>query len=228
MDNASILAQLIVSVSVISVWVFRYDNIVLEFKQYDISNLLRNIVGASKISLATILILGIWYTELLVVSSLLMAFLMICAQFYHIKVKNPLIKYVPSFLLLVLSLFIAAVNYGLVQRMDLNILLVVFSALSFIFYGINSFFTKRMVSEYARWGYSDHRILLGCIQLLGGIGLLIGITNSVLLSVTSFLLTFMMITAIFVRIKIKDSLINMFPAIFYFLINFIILYNSLI
>ena len=112
--------------------------------------------------------------------------------------------------------------------MDLNILLVVFSALSFIFYGINSFFTKRMVSEYARWGYSDHRILLGCIQLLGGIGLLIGITNSVLLSVTSFLLTFMMITAIFVRIKIKDSLINMFPAIFYFLINFIILYNSLI
>jgi hypothetical protein len=112
--------------------------------------------------------------------------------------------------------------------MDLNILLVVFSALSFIFYGINSFFTKRMVSEYARWGYSDHRILLGCIQLLGGIGLLIGITNSVLLSVTSFLLTFMMITAIFVRIKIKDSLTNMLPAIFYSLINFIILYNSLI
>jgi hypothetical protein len=114
MDNASILAQLIVSISVISVWVFRYDNIVLEFKQYDISNLLRNIVGASKISLATILILGIWHTELLLVSSLLMAFLMICAQFYHIKVKNPLLKYVPSFLLLVLSLFIAAVNYGLV------------------------------------------------------------------------------------------------------------------
>ena len=112
--------------------------------------------------------------------------------------------------------------------MDLNILLVVFSALSFIFYGINSFFSKRMVSEYARWGYSDHRILLGCIQLLGGIGLLIGITNSVLLSVTSFLLTFMMITAIFVRIKIKDSLINMCPALFYTALNFIILYDSLV
>ena len=228
MDNASILAQLIVSISVISVWVFRYDNIVLEFKQYGISNLLRNIVGASKISLATILILGIWHTELLLVSSLLMAFLMICAQFYHIKVKNPLIKYVPSFLLLVLSLFIAAVNYGLVQLMDLNILLVVFSALSFIFYGINSFFSKRMVSEYARWGYSNQRILLGCMQLLGGIGLLVGLTNSVLLCVASFLLTFMMITAVLVRIKIKDSLINMFPAVFYTCLNFIILYNSLI
>ena len=114
MDNASIVAQLIVSISVISVWVFRYNNIVLEFKQYGISNLTRNIVGASKISLATILILGVWYKELLVVSSLLMAFLMICAQFYHIKVRNPWLKYIPSFILLLLSLFIAAVNYGLV------------------------------------------------------------------------------------------------------------------
>ena len=112
--------------------------------------------------------------------------------------------------------------------MDLNIVLLLFSAVSFIFYGITSFFSKRMVSEYARWGYSKHRILLGCMQLLGGIGLLIGITNSILLSVASFLLTFMMITAVFVRIKIKDSLINMFPAVFYTVLNFIILYNSLI
>jgi len=112
--------------------------------------------------------------------------------------------------------------------MDLNIIILVFSALSFIFYGITSFFSKRMVSEYARWGYSNQRILLGCMQLLGGIGLLVGLTNSVLLSVASFLLTFMMITAVLVRIKIKDSLINMFPALFYTVLNFIILYNSLI
>ena len=54
MENLATLAQLVVSVSVIIVWVFRYDNIVVEFKQYGISDLLRNIVGASKISLATI------------------------------------------------------------------------------------------------------------------------------------------------------------------------------
>ena len=57
MENLATLAQLVVSVSVIIVWVFRYDNIVVEFKQYGISDLLRNIVGASKISLATILLL---------------------------------------------------------------------------------------------------------------------------------------------------------------------------
>ena len=80
MENLSIIAQLTVSISIIIVWVFRYDNIVIEFKHYGYSDLLRNIVGASKISLATILILGIWYEELLFVSSLLMAFLMLCAQ----------------------------------------------------------------------------------------------------------------------------------------------------
>ncbi len=84
-----------------------------------------------------------------------------------------------------------------------------------------------MLSEYARWGYKNQRILLGCLQLLGGVGLLVGIINSTLLIVASFLLTFMMITAVFVRIKIKDNIIQMSPAILYTVLNFIILYNSL-
>jgi len=111
--------------------------------------------------------------------------------------------------------------------MDINKILLVFSTISFIFYGITSFFSKRMVSEYSRWGYSNQRILLGFVQMMGGIGLIAGINNSIILSLVSFLLTFMMITAVFVRIKIKDSFTNMFPAIFYCALNFIIFYNSL-
>jgi len=110
--------------------------------------------------------------------------------------------------------------------MDLNLSILLFSAISFIFYGITSFFSKRMLSEYARWGYKNQRILLGCLQLLGGVGLIVGIVNSTLLIIASFLLTFMMITAVFVRIKIKDNIVQMFPAIFYTVLNFIILYNS--
>jgi ABC-type proline/glycine betaine transport system permease subunit len=111
MENILILAQLIVSISVIIVWVFRYDNIVLEFKQYGLSNLLRNFVGALKISLATILILGIWHQEFLFIASISMAFLMLCAQFCHFKVKNNWIKFMPSLSLLILSIFIASSNY---------------------------------------------------------------------------------------------------------------------
>jgi hypothetical protein len=114
MENISILAQLTISVSVLIIWIFRYDNIVLEFKQYGISDLIRNIVGASKISLSTILILGVWYPEFLIASSLAMAFLMVCAQVCHIRAKNPWIKFVPSLVFLILSLFVGAFNAGLI------------------------------------------------------------------------------------------------------------------
>ena len=114
MENIAILAQLIIAISIIVVWVFRFDNIVIEFKQYDLSDLIRSMVGASKIALATLLVVGIFYEEVVFISALLMAFLMVCAQIAHIKVKNPLSKYIPSFLLLILSLFVAAIDYGLI------------------------------------------------------------------------------------------------------------------
>ena len=113
MENIVILAKLTIALSILIVWVFRFDNIVTEFKQYGLSDLVRSMVGASKISLATLLVVGIFYKKVVFISALLMAFLMICAQIAHIKIRNPFIKYIPSFLLLVLSLFIAAVDYGL-------------------------------------------------------------------------------------------------------------------
>ena len=114
MENLAVYSQIIIAVSVINVWVFRFDNIVKEFEQYGLSDMIRNIVGATKISLSTLLIVGVFYSEVILASSLSMAFLMVCAQIAHIKVKNPLIKYVPSFILLILSLFVAGVNYGII------------------------------------------------------------------------------------------------------------------
>ena len=114
MENIAILAQLTIAISIIVVWVFRFDNIVIEFKQYDLSDLIRSMVGASKIALATLLVVGIFYEEVVFISALLMAFLMVCAQIAHIKVKNPLSKYIPSFLLLILSLLVAVIDYGLI------------------------------------------------------------------------------------------------------------------
>ena len=114
MEKILILSQLVVAISVIIVWVFRRENIIVEFEQYGISDIIRNIVGALKISLATILILGIWYNEFLILSSLGMAFLMICAQYFHIKVRNPFKKFIPSLCLLILCLFIAAKNLPII------------------------------------------------------------------------------------------------------------------
>ena len=106
------LSKVVIAISIFIVWVFRWDNIVKEFKEYGISDLIRNIVGASKIALATLLVTSIWYYNLAAIPALLMAFLMICAQFAHFKVKNPFVKHLPSLGLLILSLFIAAYHYG--------------------------------------------------------------------------------------------------------------------
>ena len=92
MENIAIAAQLIIAVSIVIVWVFRFDNIVVEFKQYGLSDLVRSMVGASKISLATLLVVGIFYQKVVFFSALLMAFLMVCAQIAHISVKNPFIN----------------------------------------------------------------------------------------------------------------------------------------
>ncbi|MFL2609469.1 MAG: DoxX family protein [Flavobacteriaceae bacterium] len=114
MENISLLFQLIVSISVLFVWIFRYDNIVVEFKHYGYSDLIRNFVGASKISISTLLIMGIWYNEITTYASLAMAFFMLCAQISHIKVKNPFTKFIPSLVFLLMSLFIASYNCGLI------------------------------------------------------------------------------------------------------------------
>jgi fatty acid desaturase len=107
MNIYSTVAQLVIALSVGYVWIFRFDNIVKEFKQYGLSDLTRTIIGATKIALATLLVTGIWFPTLVFIPALLMAFLMVCAQFFHFKVKNPWSKHLPSLLLLVASLFVA-------------------------------------------------------------------------------------------------------------------------
>jgi fatty acid desaturase len=107
MNIYSTVAQLVIALSVGYVWIFRFDNIVKEFKQYGLSDLTRTIIGATKIALATLLVTGIWFPTLVFIPALLMAFLMVCAQFFHFKVKNPWSKHLPSLLLFVASLFVA-------------------------------------------------------------------------------------------------------------------------
>ncbi|TVQ13861.1 MAG: hypothetical protein EA361_09145 [Bacteroidetes bacterium] len=114
MANLLIIAQLVVAVSILIVWVFRFDNIIKEFKQYGLSDLTRTMVGTSKIVLATLLVAGIWYPSLVAVPALIMAFLMLSAQYFHHKVSNPFQKRIPSLFLMLLCLFIAAGSLNLI------------------------------------------------------------------------------------------------------------------
>lgn len=108
MENVFLsVLQVILGLAVIYVWVFRFDNVVKEFKQFGISDLTRNFVGASKIALATLIITGIWHSSLVQIPAILMGLFMIAAQYFHFKIKNPFIKHLPSLVLLILAAIIA-------------------------------------------------------------------------------------------------------------------------
>jgi len=113
MTNYVIIAQIIVAVSVAYIWIFRYDVIIKEFKVFGLSDLTRTFVGASKISLANLLIVGIWYPALIPIPSILMGLFMLAAQYFHFKIKNPFIKRLPSLIFLILCIFIALASMNI-------------------------------------------------------------------------------------------------------------------
>jgi tellurite resistance protein TehA-like permease len=109
-----IAAQVIIALSIVVVWVLRFENIEREFKSYRLSPLVRNMVGATKIAMATLLVAGIWYPYpgFVIYPALVMAFLMVCAQFFHFRAKSPVVKRLPSLVLMLLSLLVAAYYAG--------------------------------------------------------------------------------------------------------------------
>jgi hypothetical protein len=95
MEQLIKLVQVVLAISVVYVWVFRFHNVVDEFKKFGLTDLTRNLVGATKISLATLIFAGIWYSSLVFIPSILMGLFMIGAQYFHFKIKILLLNICP-------------------------------------------------------------------------------------------------------------------------------------
>ena len=126
-----------------------------------------------------------------------------------------------------MSLYISADVCGYILLMD-QTFVIIFTAVSFIIYGYSSFVSRRMKSEFIRWEFGNHRKTVGSLQILGGLGLLLGLKYNILLVVSSFCFIMMMSVAIFIRIKIKDNITDILPAITYLFLSVMIFYNSII
>ena len=111
--------------------------------------------------------------------------------------------------------------------MDEFDIIIVFTAISFIAYGINSFISNRMILEFKRWGLEKRRKEIGSFQLICGIGILIGLKLNSILIFSSVILIIMMLLAVYVRIKIKDNISEIIPALAYLILGIIILQHSI-
>ena len=106
------ILQIITATSILFVWVVRYENIVTEFQQYQLPTWLRDMVGNLKISLAIMLLAGIYNEKFKLLGSCGLILLMLAALFTHIKIKNPFSKALPSLTLLTFSSLILLSYYN--------------------------------------------------------------------------------------------------------------------
>lgn len=109
-----IVLQLILAAGLLNVWLVRYNQKSAyrggdagtmrdEFLAYGLPAWSVYVVGALKLSAAFALIVGFWVSALVLPAATLIAVLMIGAILMHAKIRDPLSKYFPAALMLLMS-----------------------------------------------------------------------------------------------------------------------------
>ena len=106
--------------------------------------------------------------------------------------------------------------------------LTIFSGFSFLFFGAACFIAKKMKLEFERYGLASYRKTVGALQLLGGIGLLVGMASFPILQLWAAAgLSILMLLGFLVRLKIKDTFLLAAPSLSYAVLNAYIFYGLL-
>ena len=118
MKYVSIIAQVIIALGILNVWLLRFNketayragtakNMRDEFSAYGLPLWFMWVVGGLKILFALSLLVGFWLPELIRPAAIGMGILMLCAVGMHVKVGDAWRKSLPAACLLILSLIVA-------------------------------------------------------------------------------------------------------------------------
>ncbi len=111
MDNFFLeCLKILVAVSIFYVWIPRYFNIIEEFKQYNYSDQLRDVVGILKLTFAFMLVAR--DSQYVLLASAGLVFLMLAAFATHIRVKNNYRLFFPSLFLMLINSLIFYMTYS--------------------------------------------------------------------------------------------------------------------
>ena len=103
--------------------------------------------------------------------------------------------------------------------------LIIFLAISFLFYGFSCLFTQHMIDEFNRYGVPQFRRLIGALEVSGGVGLLVGYFVPFIQILAACGLALLMLCGCLLRIKIRDSLIQILPAFTFLLVSLYVLFK---
>lgn len=101
--------------------------------------------------------------------------------------------------------------------------LIIFVAISFLYYGLACIYSKQMVLEFDRYGVPQFRQFIGLMETLGAVGLLVGYLFPLAQILASGGLALLMLLGCLLRIKIRDSAIQILPAFVFMLLNLFVL-----
>ncbi|MGB3016879.1 MAG: DoxX family protein [Ignavibacteria bacterium] len=105
--------------------------------------------------------------------------------------------------------------------------LILISSLSFMGYGIAYFKSSELKNEFKRFGLEKAGALTAVLELLGALGLLIGLMYQPILLISAGGLAILMLLGVAVRIKVRDTIWVTLPALFYMVLNAYIFFISL-
>lgn len=103
--------------------------------------------------------------------------------------------------------------------MGLLAVLTIFTGISFLIYGLSCLLSAHMKTEFIRFGLPGWRRTTGYLQIIGGIGLLLGLLNPVLAGISAAGLALLMLLGFGVRLYIRDGLLPSSPAFVFMLLN---------
>ena len=101
----------------------------------------------------------------------------------------------------------------------MQVILILISAITFIFYGFLCLFTDHMKAEFIRYKLFKYRELTGWLEILGGLGQVIGFFYTPLLFFSSTGLACLMFMGILVRVRSKDKFWSITPAFGLMIVN---------
>ena len=118
MTTLSTVLELVIALGVFNVWLLRFgksspwrggaaQNMTEEFATYGLPSWFMRFIGFLKISLATLLIVGVWIPDVTLYAALGMVALMLGAVAMHFKVGDPLRKSLPAISMLTMSAVVA-------------------------------------------------------------------------------------------------------------------------
>ncbi|TVR81346.1 MAG: hypothetical protein EA412_03175 [Chitinophagaceae bacterium] len=106
-------------------------------------------------------------------------------------------------------------------------LLILLSSFSFLAYGITYFTSPKMKAEFARFGLKRLGALTAILEILGALGLLVGLMFNSILLLSSGGLALLMFFGILARLRVKDDFLSFLPALFFLALNSYIFFESM-